>query len=291
MKTADLKIAILVASYNRKQKTIGFLKSLITQQHFSELQTDIYLLDDASTDGTADLVSSTYPFIKILKGDGNLFWAGGMRKVWNYAISQKKYDLFFLFNDDVVLFDYAFEKLISNYAKINQPGVVLIGSTISPSSNKISYGGFRLNNIKYSKYNFVLPDEQSLTGCHMANANILLVDCHTIEKIGVFDALYTHSLADFDYTLSAYRAGLSVLVAPGYYGYCEDDHGVNWLSASHSFQDRLKYLYSNKGLAYKEYLYYIKKHFPADYLNTFIKLWLKTLFPIIWDKFKKTEYQ
>ncbi len=105
MNTADLKIAILVASYNRKLKTIGFLTSLITQQHFGELQTDIYLLDDASTDGTADLVASTYPFIKILKGDGNLFWAGGMRMVWNYAISQKKYDLFFLFNDDVVLFD------------------------------------------------------------------------------------------------------------------------------------------------------------------------------------------
>ncbi len=281
-----IKIAVLVTCHNRRQKTLNFLESLVEQAFFKVANIDIYLLDDGSADGTAQAVNAMYPFIEIVTGTGSLFWARGMNTIWKYANAQKTYGLFLLFNDDVVLFDYALEKLFTNYKRVNKTGVILIGSTLSPISNKWSYGGYALYNLKHAKYLPVEPDDIKLIPCHLGNANVMLVDALTVERIGIFSDSYTHFEADFDYTLTAYRSGLAVLIAPGYYGYCENDHGVNWLPGNNSLKKRINYLYSPKGLAYKDYLFYIKKHFPKDYFPAAIKLWMKTFFPIIWDKFK-----
>jgi GT2 family glycosyltransferase len=283
------EIAILLACFNRKQKTLAFFDSLVNQHSFKKWSIDIFLLDDGSTDGTADAVKEKYPYVNILTGTGNLFWAGGMRTIWEHAIAYKNYDLFCLFNDDVALYDNAFEDLIKHYQDVGKKGTILVGSTLDPKTNKLSYGGYLLKHDKHVKYLPVIPDADQSTPCHIANANILLVDSATVQKIGIFSTAYTHYLADFDYTLMAYRAGINVLVAPGYYGYCEDDHGNAWMPGSKPLKERINYLYSPKGLAYKEYLFYIRNRFPRDYFEAVIKLWMKTLFPVIWDKFKRRD--
>ena len=286
---AKYTISVLITCYNRKQKTLDFLDSLINQDYLKKHDVDIFLLDDASSDGTSDAVINKYPFVKIVKGTGQLFWAGGMRAIWRHAIATKNYDLFFLFNDDITLFENAFENLVRHYTERSKEGVVLIGSTLSAESKKLTYGGNLFYNLKHSNYYRVVPDENDFIQCHSGNANILVVDKFTVEKIGIFPDNYVHCLADFDYTLTAYKNGIDVVIPPGYYAYCEDDHGVNWMSGKYPLKKRIEYLYSPKGLAYSEYLYYIKKHFPADYMISFIKLWMKTLFPVIWDKFKVKE--
>lgn len=282
-------ISVLITCYNRKQKTLDFLDSLIKQDYLKKHKVDIFLLDDASSDGTSDAVINKYPFVKIVKGTGQLFWAGGMRAIWRHAIAVKNYDLFFLFNDDITLFDNAFENLMRHYTERNKEGVMLIGSTLSAESKKLTYGGNLFYNLKHSNYYRVVPNENEFIQCHSGNANILVVDKFTVEKIGIFPDNYVHCLADFDYTLTAYKNGIDVVIPPGYYAYCEDDHGVNWMSGKFPLKKRIEYLYSPKGLAYSEYLYYIKKHFPSDYVISFVKLWMKTLFPVIWDKFKVKE--
>ncbi|WP_208394805.1 glycosyltransferase family 2 protein [Mucilaginibacter gilvus] len=280
--------AVLIACYNRREKTVNFLDSLSRQDGFASLNPDIYLLDDGSTDGTAEAVAAAFPAVKIVKGSGNLFWAGGMRAVWHYAMAQKHYNFFLLYNDDVVLMDGSLKRFIGTYTQLAASGVVLVGSTLSLLSNKMSYGGRALYNLKHAAYYPLDPPEATPVPCHLGNANVFLVDAAVVDKIGVFCDAYTHYLADYDYTLTAFKAGMQVLLAPGFYGYCEHDHGDNWLSGKQPLKKRINYLYSVKGLAYKEYLFYIKKHFPADYFGAFVKLWMKTLFPIIWDKFKKT---
>ena len=288
-RTETISIAVLIACYNRKQKTLDFFDSLANQRFFEGMPVDIYLLDDGSTDGTSQAIKEKYPYTNIITGTGNLFWAGSMRKIWQYAIAQKPYKLFCLFNDDVFLCDNAFENLINHYQQCGRIGTILIGSTLDPKDNKISYGGYKLNNSKHSRTLLVEPDKNQSIPCHLGNANILLIDSTTVQKIGIFSESYTHGLADYDYTLTAYRSGINVLIAPGYYGYCENDHGFNWLSGSRPLKERINYLYSPKGLAYKEYLLYIKKHFPLDFLPGFTKLWLKTLFPFFWEKFKRRD--
>ena len=72
-------IAVLMTCHNRKLKTLATLESLFKQILTSEIALNAYLVDDGSTDGTAEAVQQTYPQINIFSGDGNLFWNGGMR--------------------------------------------------------------------------------------------------------------------------------------------------------------------------------------------------------------------
>ncbi|MBS1531723.1 MAG: glycosyltransferase family 2 protein [Bacteroidetes bacterium] len=269
---------------------MAFIKSMFEQALPEAFKLDIYLLDDNSSDGTADYVRANFPAVKVVDGTGSLYWAGGMRKVWNYAVSQDDYDFFLLLNDDVKLMPDALARLFEAYAKSDQPANILLGTVLYMDGKSISYGGWKRLNRYNSNVEIVVPDENTLIDCEVANANVMLVDKNTVARIGILYKGYTHGLADFDYTLRAVANGVKVSVAPGYYGYCDFDHGKNWLPASIPLKKRVQYLYSPTGLAYKEYLEYIWRHFPYAYPGKFLKLWLKTLFPQFYDTFKTRHY-
>jgi GT2 family glycosyltransferase len=74
-----ITIAVLLTCYNRKQKTLGCLRSLLGQPQGFNSRLTVYLLDDASTDGTANAIAEEFPQVRLLEGDGNYYWNGGMR--------------------------------------------------------------------------------------------------------------------------------------------------------------------------------------------------------------------
>ncbi|GAA4280199.1 glycosyltransferase family 2 protein [Gaetbulibacter aestuarii] len=123
-------LIILIPVYNElyyTKKCLINLNSTISQYYLNMtdcFQIKIVLIDDGSTDGTFEWVSSNYPDIKILKGDGSLFWSGAINKgieyclkipnvshvlFWNKDLSTKKDYLEFLHkriideNQDIIL--------------------------------------------------------------------------------------------------------------------------------------------------------------------------------------------
>lgn len=279
----------MLTCFNRKQKTLACLNSLFQSDIPDNFLLNIFLVDDGCTDGTGIAVNSTFPSVKIIKGTGNLFWAGGMRLAWKTALESKEFGAFLLLNDDVVL-EKNFWELFKNteafcFNKFGCEGIYS-AATKDSISNKISYGGniivkqgFRVSSKK------VLPNDQPQE-IDFANANILWVDNTVVKKAGIFDEHFTHGIADYDYSLSAKKAGIPVLLTNGIGGSCTDDHGNNWKSSKIPLKKRIQYLKSPTGLAYTQYLYYIRKHFTLAYPYTLVMLWLKTLFPQFWDKLK-----
>lgn len=284
-----MTIAVLLTTFNRKQKTLACLQSLEKQQLPDDVNLKIFLTDDNSADGTAAAVKSAFPDVNVYNGNGSLFWAGGMRYTWQQALSSNA-DYYLLLNDDTLLKETAIATLLqcSNYVKSKgAKPAICVGSTADDDTGKISYGGRKLpDKNSWSEGSFVYSDTEYVN-CDVANANILLVPAEIVKELGILSEKFTHGLADYDYTLKAKKAGFGLVVAPGFLGTCIDDHGNNWKSANTTLKERIAYLKSPKGLAYKEYLGFIKEHFPKSYPAAFIKLWLKTLFPFIWDTFKK----
>lgn len=282
-------IAVLLTCHNRKDKTFECLTSLNNCIIPSSFIYDVYLVDDGSTDGTANLVKEKFPKVKILYGNGKLYWAGGMLMAWKESLTIG-YDFYMLLNDDVVLLENVLQSIshTHDYA-VNRFGIggIYVCSTLDKRTNNISYGGATIKKKLFKiEYNLVIPSDVPIN-CQITNANILFVCSNVVERIGIFDPKFIHALADYDYSLTVYENNIPLLVCPGVGGYCEYDHGNNWLSANSTIKERIDYLYSPLGLAYKEYLYYIRKHFPFSFPYLFIMLWIKTIFPIIWDKFKK----
>lgn len=287
------EIAVLLTCHNRKEKTINCLKSFYQAVNLSsrELKFDIYLVDDGSIDGTSEAISKHFPEINLIMGLGDLFWARGIRLAWETALKKdRNYDSFLLLNDDVILLENFLIGLLSTHKycleQFKQPGIY-VSSTTDLTNSKISYGGSLIihKGIKIKAIRINPSDFPVL--CSMANANILMVSKAVVKQIGILDPKYIHRFADYDYTLRASRQRIPVLVCPGVGGICENDHGKSWLSSNSSFKDRIKYLYSPLGLSYREQLYHLKKNFKYQFPYYFTMLWLKTLFPYIWDKFKK----
>ncbi len=283
-----MTIAVLLTTYNRKEKTLACLQSLYRQQLPEDVRLKVFLTDDNSSDGTADAVKKQFPEVNIYHGNGSLFWAGGMRNTWQKALTANA-DFYLLLNDDTLLTPVAIASLLkcSNYANSKgKKSAVCVGSTADDVTGKISYGGRKLaDKNSWGEGSFVYS-ETEFVSCDVANANILLVPADVVKELGILSTRFTHGLADYDYTIKAKKAGFGLLVAPGFLGTCIDDHGNNWKSAGTSLKKRLAYLKSPKGLAYSEFLGFIKEHFPKSFPAVFVKLWLKTLFPVIWDKFK-----
>jgi GT2 family glycosyltransferase len=284
-----MKIAVLLTSFNRKEKTKRCLRLLENQIGLEGMEVHIYLTDDNSPDGTGQSVKEDFPNTKVDFGNGQLFWAGGMRNSWNLALeSGVDYDYFFLLNDDTYMFEDTLQSMIQSNVKqfknFNNPNIT-IGTTIDESTQKITYGGYRL----YSKFrlnHFLVNNPEKEEACDLGCANLMLVPKSIVDAVGILGENYIHGVADFDYTMKAKNAGFNVFVAPGILGNCTFDHGKNWKSQKTSLKERITYLYSPKGLAYKEFMFFIKRFFPLDAPIIFFKLWLKTIFPFVYDTLK-----
>ena len=280
-----MKIAVLITVFNRREKTLRCLESLSQQKNLQNVEVETFVTDDNSTDGTSAAIKIFYPQVHLFKGNGFLYWAGGMRYTYEQSWFYKA-DYYLLLNDDTVLYDNTISTLVDCINQKKGEPAICIGSTKDNESDKISYGGYHLMHKNKWKSGIVYSNDKCMQ-CDFGNANIMLISKEVINKIGFLSNNYTHSLADYDYTLTAKKAGFDVFVAPGFLGECKDDHGNNWKSSKVSLKERIKYLKSPTGLAYKEYLIFIRRHFPASYPSAIAKLWLKTFFPFIWDGLKK----
>ncbi|MBC7757633.1 MAG: glycosyltransferase family 2 protein, partial [Phormidesmis sp. FL-bin-119] len=271
-----MKIAVLLATFNRKEKTLTCLERLSAQLVPPGLSIEVFLTDDNSTDGTRDAVKTRYPEVNIFKGSGSLFWAGGMRNSWSMAIASGP-DYYLLLNDDTVLREDCIGSLLKYYQlPIAGCADITVGSTIDAETKELSYGGHKLYN-KGSVKHYIVSSETEYLECDLANANIMMVPRETVKRIGILSSEFTHSIADFDYTLRAGKAGMKVIVVPGILGDCTDDNLAVAKQQPPGLHQRIKHLKSPKGLAYKEYMGFIRTHFPKHVPLVFTKIWLKTL--------------
>jgi GT2 family glycosyltransferase len=69
-------IYIIIPVHNRKQITIACLENLNACDDLQKYH--VIVVDDGSTDGTAEAIRSQYPIVEILTGDGNLWWTGAI---------------------------------------------------------------------------------------------------------------------------------------------------------------------------------------------------------------------
>ena len=276
-------IAVLLTVYNRKDKTIRCLSRLYEQNDLNQYSLSVFVVDGGSSDGTTDSIRSLFPSIHLSVHNG-LYWAGGMYVAWKEALeSGKEYDYILLLNDDVELAKDCLSELLKADSiiktKIGQSGV-LVGATCDPITNEYTYGGTSLTTGKN-----VIPNGE-FQKCDLANANIMMIPKEVYENVGILSNEYVHNNADYDYSLRTIQAGFSVYILPRYLGTCARDHGKLWLSMSTPLKDRIKYMYSPTGLSYADNLVYTKKFFPKQYIRTKLLLWMKTIFPFLWDLFK-----
>ena len=238
----------ILACHNRKSKTLSCLRSFfrLNKQEFCRLKAVI--LEDGSTDGTAEAAEKEFPEVTLLHGDGRRFWCGGMRIAWAEAAKLDP-DFYLLLNDDTCLTEDALIELLA-LAPTPESLVIAVGAVADPATGLWSYGGIpatagtRLSG-------------RSSREVHTFNANCVLIPRAVFQKLGVFHPAYTHAMGDYDYGYAARRAGIRLRETPGFVGTCpRDKTGPAWQDRNLPRWQRLRLLASPKGLPYREWWIY-----------------------------------
>lgn len=293
-----MKIATILTCHNRRAKTILCIDNLYNafdryNMSHDEIDMKLFITDDGCTDGTIEAVQKKFGQREIIiaKGNGQLFWAGGMRAAWNEALNNgEDYEFFLLLNDDTIILENCFEELFqtNDYSirEYNRKGIYSGITCSNEDPHKITYGGSVWVNRLLAKTNMLTPCGKPQL-CDMTNANILLVAKEVVDEIGILFEGYSHAIADYDYSISARRRNIPVLVTSEVCGKCDDDHGTPESNGkkicSMSLKDRIRYfnhpLHSNK-----DYLLFIRRNAPLRYPLVLMGRLLNVYFPVFYYK-------
>ena len=274
-------IAVLMTSFNRREKTLKTLASLVAQATRMPRRLHIFLVDDASSDDTKGAVAVNFPQVQIIEGTGSLYWNGGMRLAFDYA-SGAGFDAYIWLNDDTELFPDAIDTLLSTHLNLRAAGVtsIVTGSTCDPITGDRTYGGMRRIMRPYRFDHIeVQPSPSEPISCDSMNGNCTLIPWEVANRLGNLEPSFQHHFGDIDYGYRARGAGFSVHVAPGFVGTCSSDLTGTWMDQSLPIRDRWKILMSPKGYRFGEWLLFVRRHYSYLWLMYFMVPYVKVLLP------------
>ena len=226
--TNSMRIAILMTCYNRVETTLRCLEQLkVAAAQVADAWFDVWLVDDASPDGTGDKVKAAYPEVNVIQSPGNLFWCKGMRLAWDKAVASGiEYDFYLWLNDDVMLKPDSIEEVLRDY---ENGGGVIVGRMSSDKAEREESFGMRGDKGDWM------------------NGNLVLVPREVYEKIGPIYDRYYHAYGDHDYGLMAKRAGFPLRVSSSFCGVCPEQPERYHDITGRSLWGRLKLLFDPKG--------------------------------------------
>lgn len=142
-------IGIYICNFNGKDWVIGCIESLKKQllQSF-----DIYVVDNASTDGTVDTINANYAdCINVLQNEENIGGAGGFDRGIRHGISNG-YKYIVLLDNDITLDPTALQNMYTYMETHNDTGIVGSKVMIMDMPEYIQDFGCKLDFEKFKEY-------------------------------------------------------------------------------------------------------------------------------------------
>lgn len=217
------RVLVIVVSYNGMQWLDRCLGSVCTKSAVmgpKDVQADLFVWDNDSTDGSADFVAANYPGAKLVRSAENLGFSKPNNKGFEYAVKHG-YDYVYLLNQDAWLETGALDKLVAA-AQANPDYAVL-----SPLQMKDGYKELdKLFSIRYARAlralgmtkPSVIPGEASVSQIvqlPFIMAAHSLVRVEAIRKVGPFDEdLFPFYGQDDDWCNRARYHGLKIGIVP-----------------------------------------------------------------------------
>ncbi len=254
-------VTVILTCYNRSRMTLNCIRSIAGE---SDCSCFFIVVDDGSTDDTQERLKELKQGgteLTVLKGNGGLFYSGGMRKGIEEAKKKSGTAYYLIVNDDVVFLSGVIDAMIREEGRFfveTGKHEVLIGCTCS-DQGELTYGGIRYTG-KGIKYQICSPKEREQ--CDTFNANCVLIPGEIFFQTENIDPVYIHSLGDFDYGLSMSKKGIRLCTYDRFVGTCNENSEKNtWMDKGLGRIERLRAKEGPKGAPFRQWFYYLRKNF------------------------------
>lgn len=214
-------LSIIIITRNTRELLCGLLESLKKDELLQPMIAEIIIVDNASDDGTEDMVRRDFPFTIYVKNSNNLGFAASANK--GFSKSTGEYLLFL--NSDTVVIKNEFIKMIEFMEKDTSVGISapqLVYENMKPQRSFAYYPNLLFEIIPRSLLELLLPhrylnknmfftgpiEVQSLIGA------AVLVRRSVFEAQNGFDERFFFFLEETDFCLRVKAAGKKVIFFP-----------------------------------------------------------------------------
>ena len=177
---------------------------------------EVIVVDNASENQEAEQISSGYSYVKVVKSDKNLGFAGGN----NLGIIASSGKYLFLINNDTYFENFNIQALIDRLNSDPNIGIVCPKIKFAWSPKPIQFAGYTpLSNItiRNQAIGFGEEDHGQYETAHptpYAHGAAMLIKREAIDKVGLMPECYFLYYEELDWSMMFTRAGYQVWYEP-----------------------------------------------------------------------------
>jgi GT2 family glycosyltransferase len=217
-----IKVEVVTPVHNRREETLQCLRSLARARK-TGLELHIIVVDDGSTDGTAEAIAKDFPGVEIVRGDGSLWYTAGTNRGMKAAL-QHDPDYILAINNDTV-FD---EDCIANMVECAQKhprsiiGSLLLNWDVPHRIFQVSpkwdvwCGGYRH---WYHQTVWTVPEKP--WEVDLIVGNCVLYPAAAVREVGFMNERKLVQYGDAEYTPRMRKHGWRLLIEPRARAFCK----------------------------------------------------------------------
>jgi len=153
--TTRLDLAVIIVSWNVRDLLAACLRSLFDDLAQSELEAAVWVVDNSSTDGSPEMVTETFPAVRLIASEKNLGFAAGnnlaLRKIFSsHTPTLPNYT--WLLNPDTEILLGATAALLS--ALQTHPRAAVAGAKLLYADGSLQHSAFRFPGLMQLAFEF-----------------------------------------------------------------------------------------------------------------------------------------
>ena len=205
------KISIITINYNGLTDTCALIETIPFNDRL-----EVIVVDNASQNQEADIISKRFPQVKVIKSEKNLGFAGGN----NLGIKAAQGKCLFFINNDTIFKEFNVHTLIDRLESSPEIAVVCPKIRFAWGSHPIQFTGYtplskitvRNQAIGYGEEDYGQFDTAHTTP--YAHGAAMLIKREAIDKVGLMPECFFLYYEELDWSMMFTRAGYQIWYEP-----------------------------------------------------------------------------